>query len=174
MKLSTRKLAVSSVMAALIFVLTFSIRIPVPGLAGGAYLNLGDSLIYCTAFMLGGVPAMLAAGIGSMLADIAGGAFIYAPATLVIKGLMGLACGAMLVKPSFGRFVFASVAGGAIMAAGYGVYEIFVFGTVYALTSLPFNLIQWGGGVAVALLLYLPFTKLRRSFKFREEENRWN
>ena len=140
-----------------------------PGLAGGAYLNLGDSLIYCAAFMLGGIPAMFTAGIGSMLADIAGGALIYAPATLIIKGLMGLACGAMLVRPSFGRFVFASVLGGAIMVAGYGVYELFVFGAAYALTSLPFNLIQWGGGVAVALLLYLPFSKMRRSFKFREE-----
>ncbi len=170
MKLSTRKLAVSSVMAALIFILTFSIRIPVPGLAGGAYLNLGDSLIYCAAFMLGGVPAMFAAGIGSLLADVAGGALIYAPATLVIKGMMGLACGAMLVKPSFGRFVFASVVGGAIMVAGYGVYEFFVFGTAYTLASLPFNLIQWGGGVGIALLLYLPFSKLRRTFRFREEK----
>jgi uncharacterized membrane protein len=169
MKLSTRKLAVSSVMAALIFVITFSIRIPVPGLAGGAYLNLGDSLIYCAAFMLGGVPAMFAAGIGSMLADIAGGALIYAPATLVIKGLMGLACGVMLVKPSFVRFVFASIAGGAIMVAGYGIYELIVFGTAYALTSLPFNLIQWGGGVGIALLLYLPFSKMRRSYNLRED-----
>lgn len=172
MKLSTRKLAVSSVMAALIFVLTFSIRIPVPALAGGAYLNLGDSLIYCAAFTLGGIPAMFAAGIGSMLADIAGGALIYAPATLVIKGLMGLACGAMLTKASFGRFVFASVAGGGIMVAGYGIYELFVFGAAYALTSLPFNLIQWGGGVAVALLLYLPFSKMRGTLRIREDENR--
>ncbi len=170
MKLSTRKLAVSSVMAALIFILTFSIRIPVPGLAGGAYLNIGDSLIYCAAFMLGGIPAMFAAGIGSMLADIAGGAMIYAPATLIIKGLMGLACGAMLARPSFGRFVFASVTGGAIMVAGYGIYEFFVFGAAYALTSLPFNLIQWGGGVGIALLLYLPFLKMRRSLNLREEE----
>ena len=169
MKLSTRKLAVSSVMAALIFILTFSIRIPVPALAGGAYLNLGDSLIYCAAFLLGGIPAMFAAGIGSMLADIAGGALIYAPATLVIKGMMGLACGAMLARASFGRFVFTSVLGGAIMVAGYGIYEFFVFGTAYMLVSLPFNLIQWGGGVGIALLLYLPFSRLRKSFRFREE-----
>jgi len=156
-------------MAALIFILTFSVRIPVPGLAGGAYLNLGDSLIYCAAYILGGIPAMFAAGIGSLLADIAGGALIYAPATLVIKGLMGLACGAMLLKPSFGRFVFACVTGGAIMVVGYGLYELFVFGAAYALTSLPFNLIQWAGGVAVALLLYLPFSKMRKSLRIREE-----
>jgi uncharacterized membrane protein len=169
MKLSTRKLAVSSVMAALIFVLTFSIRIPVPGLAGGAYLNLGDSLIYCAAFLLGGIPAMLAAGIGSLLADIAGGAMIYAPATFVIKGLMGLACGAMLTKATFGRFALASLIGGGIMVAGYGIYELFVFGSAYALVSLPFNLIQWGGGVAIAFLLYLPFSKMRTMFRFRED-----
>lgn len=171
MKLSTRRLAVSSVMAALIFVLTFSIRIPVPALAGGAYINLGDSLIYCAAYMLGGIPAMFAAGIGSMLADIAGGALIYAPATLAVKGAMGLVCGALLIRNTFGRFVLASAIGGAIMVAGYGVYELFVFGAAYALTSLPFNLIQWGGGVGIALLLYMPFSKMRRSFRFREEKN---
>ncbi len=170
MKLSTRRLAVSSVMAALIFVITFLIRIPVPALAGGgAYVNLGDSFIYCAAYMLGGIPAMFAAGIGSMLADVAGGAFIYAPATLVIKGVMGLACGIMMSKPSFGRFFAASVIGGAIMAGGYGIYEFFVFGAAYALTSVPFNLIQWGGGVGIALILYLPFSRMRKSFRFREE-----
>ena len=169
MKNSTRRLTVSAVMAALVFVLTLSIRIPVPALAGGAYINLGDSLIYCAAFILGGVPAMFAAGIGSMLADIAGGALIYAPATLVIKGAMGIVCGTLMFKGSFAKFVFASVVGGAIMVAGYGLYEIFVFGTAYALTSLPFNLIQWAGGVGIALLLYVPFSKMRRSFRFREE-----
>lgn len=169
MKLSTRRLAVSSVMAALIFVLTFSIRIPVPALAGGgAYINLGDSLIYCAAFMLGGIPAMFAAGIGSMLADVAGGAFVYAPATLVIKGAMGIICGTMMLRPTFGKFLFASIIGGAVMVAGYGAYEYFVFGAAYALASLPFNLIQWCGGVAIALLLYMPFSKMRRNFRFRE------
>ena len=112
---------------------------------------------------------MFAAGIGSMLADVAGGAFIYAPATLVIKGAMGIVCGTLMLKASFGRFIFASVIGGAIMVAGYGLYELFVFGAAYALTSLPFNLIQWAGGVGIGLILYMPFSKMRNSFRFREE-----
>ena len=32
------------------------------------------------------------------------------------------------------------------MVAGYGVYELVIFGTAYAVTSLPFNMIQWGSG----------------------------
>lgn len=171
MKLTTRKLTVSAVMAALIFVFTFLVHIPVPGLAS-AYLNPGDSLIYLAGFMLGGIPAMFAAGIGSALADLASNSTVYAPATLVIKGTMGLICGYLMFKPSFSRFLFVSVLGGAIMVAGYGLYELFIFGLPYALTSLPFNCIQWVGGIIIALALYKPFTKMRRAFHFRKELER--
>lgn len=168
MKLSTRKLAVSSVMAALIFVITFLIHIPVPG-TQSAYINPGDAIIYLSAYIIGGIPAMLAAGIGSMLADIAGTAAVYAPITLLVKAVMGLVCGYMTVKPSFSRFIWACVTGGAIMVGGYGVFEYLYFGLAYMGASLPFNIIQWAAGVAIAIALYKPALRMRNMYHFRRE-----
>jgi uncharacterized membrane protein len=61
----------------------------------------------------------------------------------------------------FSRFVVACVAGGAIMVAGYGLYEYLFFGAGVAAASLPFNLIQWAGGVIIALPLYKVVKSIR-------------
>ena len=167
MKLTTRKLVVSAVMAALIFVLTFFFQIKLT--PQGGYFNLGDTLIYFTAYVLGGLPAMLAAGIGSMLSDLLSGAAIYAPATLVIKAAMGIVAAIITFKPSFGRYLIACILGGAIMVVGYGLYDFFVFGLGAMIPDLLGNLFQWGFGAGIAILLFKPAFKLRKTFRFREE-----
>lgn len=161
----TKTLAVSSILAALILVFTALVRIPVPGNANGAYMNIGDSLIYC-AGMLVGVPwAAAASGIGSMLADAILGGVYYIPATLVIKSLMGLVCALLVRNSKFPKFVLACVLGGAIMVAGYGIYEWVLFGWAYAVSTLPFNLIQWAAGVLGAMALYYPVKRTKGLLK---------
>ncbi len=148
----TKTLAITSMLASLIFVLTYLIKIPIN--ANGAYMNIGDSVIYCSGLLVGAPWAAAAAGIGSALADLMLGFPVYAPATLVIKGLMGLVCALLMRKGRFGWFVVSSVLGGAIMVAGYGLFEWIVFGWTYAAGTIVFNLIQWAAGVAGALALY--------------------
>jgi uncharacterized membrane protein len=148
-----KKLTTAGVMAALIFVFTWVIRIPVPGMTGG-YIHIGDSIIYCASFLLGGFYGAVAAGIGSALADLLAGAYNYIFATLVIKAMMGFVCAVIITKPDFKRFVIASITGGAVMVAGYGAYEWLFFGAGSAAASVPYNLIQWAGGVVIALPLY--------------------
>ncbi len=148
-----RQLTTAGVMAALIFVFTWVIRIPVPAISG-AYVNIGDSIIYCASFLLGGFYGAAAAGIGSALADLLAGAYNYIFATLLIKAVMGFVCAVMITKPNFRRFLIASITGGAIMTAGYGVYEWLFFGAGSAAASIPYNLIQWAGGVIIALPLF--------------------
>lgn len=155
----TKTLVVSSIMAALIFVFTFLVRIPVNSM--GAYMNIGDSIIYSAGMLVGAPWAAAASGIGSMLADILLGGGIYIPATLVIKALMGLVCALLMKNAKLPRFVLACVLGGAIMVVGYGVFEIFAFGWAYAIGALPFNLIQWAAGVAVAAALYYPVKRAK-------------
>jgi uncharacterized membrane protein len=65
-KEKTNKLTMMAVFTALVFVVTFLVRIPVPG-TGGAYLNFGDVVIYIAAFTIGGPYAAVAAALGSML-----------------------------------------------------------------------------------------------------------
>lgn len=167
-----RKIAAAGVMAALIFVVTLFTRIPVPNfIMGGAYVNAGDSMIYCTSFIFGGYYAAAASAIGSALADLLAGAPVYIPATFIIKGLMGLVCAALMAKPRFHRYLTASILGGAIMVAGYGLYELAVFGAGTAAANILYNLLQWAGGVLIALPLFVVVKSLRNVTGFRGGKN---
>lgn len=154
----TRKLVLGALFTALICVVTLAVKFPVPG-ATGAYVNAGDGIIYAAGLVLSGPWAAVAAGIGSMLADLIVGAAIYAPATLVIKAVMGLVVGMALYgrKANIIRYIAFMVLASLIMTAGYGVYEYFIYSPhgVAALANLPFNLIQAVGGVIIGLLLSL-------------------
>ena len=152
----TRKLVLSGLFAALICVVTLFLKFPVPG-PSGAYVNAGDGVIYAAALALGGPWAAAAAGIGSMLADLLAGVPVYAPATLVIKALMGLVVGAALHgrKAGWLRMLLFMVKGSAVLTVGYGLYELFVFGMAVTCASLPYNLIQAAGGVLIGLVLAL-------------------
>ncbi|NLU52102.1 MAG: ECF transporter S component [Clostridiaceae bacterium] len=98
MKNNTRKYVLTGLMTALVFVLTYIIKIPVPYTSG--YIHLGDSMIYISVMVLGPAFGAFASGIGSMLADIAGGYLHYAVPTLVIKSLMALVMGLFLSERS--------------------------------------------------------------------------
>ncbi len=151
--MNTRKITASAITAAIVFVVTWTVRLPIPATAGG-YINCGDVVIYLSAYLLGGPAAAAAAAVGSALADAAAGAAVYIPATFVIKGLMGLLCGFLTEKKKFSGFVLSCAIGGAVMTLGYAAYESVVFGLSYALASLPFNAVQWVGGGVVAVALF--------------------
>ena len=87
----------AALMTALEFAVTFSVRIPLP-VASGAYLNPGDSVIYLGTFFLGGIPAVIASGLGSAFSDLLAGAGAYVLPTFIIKGLMSLICGIIYKK----------------------------------------------------------------------------
>jgi uncharacterized membrane protein len=154
-----RLLTFSAISAALVFTATWVFKLPIPGTSG--YVNLGDAIIYLSAWLLGPA-AEVAAAIGSALADLAGGYTVYLPATFIIKGLMGLVFGLIGRKRTFGAYAAASILCGAIMTAGYAVYEAAVFDIAYALTSIPYNLAQWGGNVVAALILYPAAVRLHK------------
>jgi uncharacterized membrane protein len=150
-------------MAAIIFVVTYLIRIPLP-FASGGYLNIGDAPIYVGAYLLGGPAGALAAAIGSALSDLAAGYVYYAIPTAIIKGAMGLAAGALLMRSkSLFRYIFAAILGGAIMVVGYAVFEAFFFNLNQAIATIPFNAIQWAGGVVVAAALYPAIRTIKKA-----------
>lgn len=157
---NTKTLIISSMLTALVFVVTFLLPVPVGN--RGAYINLGDSIIYCTGLLVGAPWAAAASGIGSALSDWAYGATIYAPATLIIKALMGFVCAALIKKGGYKRFLVSSIIGGAIMVSGYGLFEfIFMGGWGYAATTVIWNLVQWAAGVVGATVLYYPVKRIK-------------
>lgn len=121
-----QKLVLASLFAALTAVLTMAVRVPSPM---GGYVNLGDCAVLLSAWVLGPVYGGAAAGLGSMLADLLGYP-LYAPGTLVIKGLMALAAGWLFARLRNGHsraclpaLAVSGALGEAIMVGGYFLYE---------------------------------------------------
>lgn len=167
MDIKTRRLTTTAVTAALVYVVTILLVIQVPAVKG-AYFNLGDVIIYCSAFILGGPYAAASAAIGSGLADLTVGSTVYIPATIIIKACMALLVGAITKKSnSFKHYAAACVVAALIMAFGYFGYETFLVGPGGALLTLIPNLIQAGCGAALALVLYHPMAMMRTKMNLR-------
>jgi len=145
-----KKLALGGMLSAVILAMTISMHLPVP--ATGGYVHLGDGFIFLTAAVLGPYAA-LAAGIGSALADLLGGYFIYIPATFIIKAAMGLIAGKFAAQGSRLKraivFMFAEL----VMVLGYFAFEWALYGGAAALGAVLPNLLQGAFGVILGLIL---------------------
>src|SRR3989304_9472385 len=86
------RLTAAIVFAALVCVVTISFTVTIP--VTGGYFNLGESLIYVAALTFGPVVGALAGGVGAAIADMLL-APIFAPGTLVIKGIEGALVGVL-------------------------------------------------------------------------------
>ena len=99
--LHVERLILTGLLTALIAVVTIVIAIPVPFTNG--YVHPGDSMIFMAVLILGRRRGALAAGLGSALADILLGYFIWAPFTLAIKACMAFCTGLIIEKCAEGR-----------------------------------------------------------------------
>lgn len=165
---STRKLTFTALMTAMVFVVTFAIKITIPGASG--FYNIGDSMIMLTAIFFGARSGFFAGAVGSTLADFSLGYFpIYGPYTFIIKGLEGLVIGLLVKRDSKKSTVTLAIyctIGAVIMAGGYFLSEAFIinrffdgYGTALAITNLPFNAIQGSLSVISAVALSKVFEK---------------
>ncbi|MCK4481520.1 MAG: ECF transporter S component, partial [Candidatus Lokiarchaeota archaeon] len=80
-------ISIIAIFSALVCILTMIISIPIPATQG--FINIGDSGVMISGLLFGPIIGGFSGGIGSALADIFLGYTIYAPGTLVIKGLEG-------------------------------------------------------------------------------------
>jgi uncharacterized membrane protein len=69
--------------------MAFSLSIPVTS----GYFNIGEIMVYTAALLMGPYVGAFAGGVGSMISDLSLGFAIYAPGTLVIKGIEGFIVG---------------------------------------------------------------------------------
>ena len=182
-----KKLVLNSLMIALVFLATYFTRLPTP-LPGG-YFNLGDSVIMLAAVFLGPIGGIAAGAAGSCLADLAAGAFLFAPVTFVVKGVEGLAVGLLAAgyRKAQGKtrtvdtgkvislrnsaqsrlaLLLAVIVGAAVMVAGYFLAEAFLlgafdkaFGLTAAITELLPNGIQCLLSAALGYILILLLAK---------------
>jgi uncharacterized membrane protein len=158
------RIASLAILTALTAVFTYMVRIPIA--RTGGYLNLGDVIIYFTAFTFGPVSALVAGGLGTAITDLISGYSQWAPISLLAHGLQGLVAG-LVVSISrrekistFNPFwVIAVIAGTIVMAGGYFAAQILMLGVGAALFELPWNLLQNLIGVAGAIPLTIAVRK---------------
>ena len=153
-KNATKKLVLSSLMAALICVATALIKVPLPVVG---YIHLGDAPVILAAFLLSPAHGFLAAAIGSCLADVFSGYAVYAPVTFLIKGCMVLIVYGVVrllgkrLKPLVAQIVAGALAE-LLMILGYWLFEGILYGFGAASASVPFNAVQGVVGLTLGLL----------------------
>lgn len=143
----TKRLALGGQLCAVTLVLTL-VSLPLPG--GHGYVNLGDAGVYLCALLLPGWFGWLAAAAGSVLADVALGWALYAPATFLIKGLTALLVSLSQRRP---RPAASAMACCMLVPLGYFLYEWALFSLSAALPSLLPNVVQALLGAGLGLLV---------------------
>lgn len=154
-----RKLVISALMAALVYVATSVIQIPSPM---NGYVNLGDCFVLLSGWLLGPWYGAAAAGIGSMLVDLLSSYAYYAPGTLLIKGVDALAAALLFRLLGRGKtaMLLSGIVGEGIMVLGYFGYASLLLGKGWAAAaSIPGNVAQGAAGIVIGMALG---TMLRR------------
>lgn len=153
-----RKLVMAALFAAFACVATMSVRIPTPGTGG--YIHPGDAVVILSGVILGPGWGLLAAGIGSALADLFGGYFFYVPITFTIKGAVAFTAGLIYQrvgktpKSCYTAVLLGGMGDIFLVAGGYFLCESVMYGAAAAAASVPANLIQGVSGLVIGLALY--------------------
>jgi len=168
----TRTIILAALLTALTTVATMAIHVPTPTLG---YIHLGDGLVLLCGILLGPGLGSLAAGIGSMLADLFGGYLTWVPGTFLIKALTALLGGwlyhQMMKHDKFTmpvRTALCGIPAEAVMVSGYFLYAAgmetiagssFAAAATASAASIPFNIVQGLAGVVVAAALLPIFSR---------------
>ena len=184
-----RYIAYLAVFAALTFVATIAITIPMASASGG-YVNFGDTIIFVASALLGPLGGMSVGAIGSVIADL-----IFAPEfaliTLIVKGLEGLIAGLIikglvnLLKEKkyvyYVAFLVGFIVGGLEMVLGYYVGGGILLGIMggdfrvgfaTALLDVPSNFIQFGVSVGVGFVIAIGLMHVRYIKNIRDNINK--
>ena len=138
-----------SIFAALIFVATRFLSIPLPGVG---YVHLGDALLFVAASLLPMPYAIGAAIIGAGLADLTAGFAVYLPATILIKGLTAALFTEKGKRMLCLRNLLALPLALLLCAGGYFIFEWALYGLPAATPSIPFNCLQ----IVASTVIYIP------------------
>ena len=152
---NTVYLMYTSLYIALIFVLTFLIKIPVPP---GGYIHPGDALVIPAGIILGKKKGMFAGACGGALADFMGGFYMYIPATIISKALM--AAVTCIIYKKTEKIIFAAVPVIIINCGIYFIADYIMFGRNYGIYDCIMNLVQTGVGIILAVAVMRIFKRI--------------
>jgi len=161
----TEQIVYGGLFVAIVFVATYFIQIPTTGISGGL-IHLGNIAMFSIALKYGRKYGALSGGIGMMLFDLFSAWFVWAPATLVVRGVMGYVIG-LIAQDKKGqganivKNVIAILVGSVVMLSGYFFFESVILGVGWAaIGGVPGNLVQLAIGlIALGIIPFLPEMK---------------
>ncbi len=130
---------ISGIFSALVFVITAYLHIP----THNGYVHCGDGVIFLAACVLPMPYSIIVGALGALLADLLTGFAIWAPGSMIIKGLLALLFTCKSNKIITKRNLLMLLPAALISAAGYYLYEALVIGSFTAsLVGIPGSLVQ--------------------------------
>lgn len=155
-KITVTELTLCGVFAALVFLLTRYIQVQIIPAKGGL-VHLGNVPMFFAAAFFGKRVGAVCGGLGMALSDLLSQWTIYAPASLVIVGIMGFVFAAIVrKKPTILNLLVATVAVLGIKLAGYYLFEVLLTKSVTVpLASIPGNIMQIATGAIIAIPVIL-------------------
>jgi uncharacterized membrane protein len=166
----TFSLILTSMLIALVFVSTVMLNIKLPITANGGLVHLGTAMIFIVSILFGPKKGAIAGAVGMGLFDIFGPWTVWAPGTILARGLQGFIVGKIAWSKgrngsSFGFNVLATILSIPVMVGVYYIYEGILYNNWIApAASIPGNILQNVVGIAVAIpvcvvLKKIPFFK---------------
>ncbi|SFC86204.1 ECF transporter S component [Clostridium uliginosum] len=172
--LNTKELVLMGLMIALVYLAGSIIKIP----SVGGFVHIGDCMVFLSVILLGKKKGAVTSALGMFLVDVLGGYYLWAPFTLIIKGLMAYIAGFILEKMknnnsaiSYATSFFVSgifmVIGyflaGTIMAGFLTEKTGIVQGIIYASKDILGNIVQVGTGIVIAIPLSAVVMKAKKT-----------
>lgn len=162
----TMDLIITAMLIALVFVSTFFLNIKLPIAANGGLVHLGTAMLFIASILFGPKKAALAGAIGMGLFDIVGGWTLWAPITIVARGLQGYIVGKIAWSKgrngtSIAFNLIATIVSIPFMIAVYYIGEGILYGNWIApLASIPGDLVQNILGIIVAVPVCVALKKV--------------
>lgn len=165
-KTNVKAICFTGIMAALVFVFTFTFKIPL----GNGYTHLGDAFIFLSAYLLGGKKATFAGGLGAALADLASGYTMWIVPTFIAKFLMAAVCcliAELVFKRSMLGYAIGAAAGAVVHIGAYSLAWYLMFDKAAMISAFPTLTLQTVVGVVVAAVFIAVFRKTGTDKKLR-------
>lgn len=163
----TFDLIITAMLAALVFVSTFFLNIKLPIAANGGLVHLGTAMLFIASILFGPKKGALAGAIGMGIFDIVGGWLVWAPITIVSRGLQGYIVGKIAWSKgrkgnSIALNLIATIVSMPFMIAVYYIGEGILYGNWIApLASIPGDVLQNVLGVIIAVPVCVALKKVR-------------
>ena len=146
-----KQLTKTAMMAAIIFVCTYTFKIPI-AITGG-YTHLGDCAIFIGVMLLGRKHGTAAAALGAAMSDLLGGFWLWVVPTFLIKGIMAFIMGTIVEKvlpDKKGNWLIGAIAGGIWQIIGYTLTKIVLLSPQAAFATVPTVSAQTVAGIIIA------------------------